>query len=538
MSTSSSTPFNVLIVGVFGTDGKLSRSAQRMIASKFQSNKFLQGNSWVGQTRSVDVSLFNSVDDVFEQGFALRDSIQRVVFVGLAKKEQKPEENPVAMGVITQYSAQAVGDAEFVQVGKSVRAEITKIVESLKKEKKDENVVFYFDDFQDHAQAVAEGAALGAWKFDLNYEKFLQPIFGKDGFLLNSIKLVPGLGEQNEKDFKTGTVTGAYQLFSRYLIELPANYLTPIKYTELIKLKVEKFTLFASPEAVSSKFKINVYDEDWAKQKGMGSFLSVTAGTEAPARVLELIYVNDKSKKEDEFEIALLGKGITFDSGGISLKPGEGMKEMKGDMGGSSCAICSTLAALELDLPLNIITVAMLCENMPSGIATKPGDVVTAMNGKTIEVDNTDAEGRLILADGLCYLSDKKPQTLIDMATLTGAVIIALSHVTAAVFSNSTPLVEELEKASFQTSDYLWRLPIFREDYLEQMKSDVSDYNNIGGRPGGSCTAATFLSEFVDFSKVKQWAHLDIAAVTKTKVGYTGRPTRAVIEFLQQRARK
>ena len=180
----------------------------------------------------------------------------------------------------------------------------------------------------------------------------------------------------------------------------------------------------------------------------------------------------------------------------------------------------------------------MLCENMPGNNATKPGDVVTAMNGKTIEVDNTDAEGRLILADGLCYLSEKKPETLLDLATLTGAVIIALGHVTAAVYTNSTPLFSELEKASYQTNDYLWRMPIFRDEYLGQMKSDVSDYNNIGGRPGGSCTAATFLSEFVDFSKVKRWAHLDIAAVTKTKVGYTGRPTRAVLKFLQQVARK
>ena len=325
---------SVLIVGVFGNaeSVQLSANGKTIFTSKFQSSKFFSENTWVGQTRTVDLALLN-VDDVFEGSFSLRDTIQRVVFVGLAQKEKKPEENGQIFDLTSQYSSSASENSDFVALNQVLRGQIEKVVEAAKKDKKspEAKLVVYLEDFDGHLQAAAEGAALGNWKFELDTEKFLTAQFGKDGFLLNGIKIVPGA---SESDFKRGIVYGSSQLFSRYLIELPANYLTPTKYCQLIKEKIEKYSLFASSEFISSKVQVLVHDEAWAQEKKMGSFLSVTAGTSEPAKVLELIFTNNSTKKADEYDLALLGKGITFDSGGISLKPGEGMKEMKGDMGG------------------------------------------------------------------------------------------------------------------------------------------------------------------------------------------------------------
>lgn len=209
------------------------------------------------------------------------------------------------------------------------------------------------------------------------------------------------------------------------------------------------------------------------------------------------------------------------------------MKEMKGDMGGAAACASALHAIAQLHMPLNIVCLAYLCENMPSGKAVKPGDVITAMNGKTIEVDNTDAEGRLILADGLCYASDMKPKVLVDVATLTGAIVIALGNTASGVYTSSNRLWNMISQAGINTNDYMWRMPLFKEAYMKQLKSHVAKLNNIGGKEGGSATAATFLSEFVDADKVQSWAHIDIAGVAMVKQHQTGRPTRALIELAQ-----
>jgi aminopeptidase len=240
-------------------------------------------------------------------------------------------------------------------------------------------------------------------------------------------------------------------------------------------------------------------------------------------------YTGNPSSKE--IDLILIGKGITFDSGGISIKPSPGMKDMKGDMGGAACVISGLLGISQLEIPLNVIGLAFLCENMPGGNAVKPGDVVRAMNKKSIEIDNTDAEGRLILADALCYASEKRPNIIVDCATLTGAVVVALGHAASGVYTSSNELWQKIDIAGQKTNDYMWRMPLFKTHYLKQLKSQVAKLNNIGGREGGSCTAATFLSEFVDFDKVKHWSHIDIAGVSMGKEGQTGKPTRALIEF-------
>lgn len=211
------------------------------------------------------------------------------------------------------------------------------------------------------------------------------------------------------------------------------------------------------------------------------------------------------------------------------------MHEMKGDMSGAGTVMGALLAIARLGLPINVNALAFLCENMPSGRAIKPGDVVRAMNNKTIEIQNTDAEGRLILADALCYSSTKKPKIIIDVATLTGAIVIALGNAATGVFTNSNQLWKSLEKASLKEADLFWRMPLFKDEYQKQLKSRVSQLNNIGGRPAGSATAAVFLSEFVDLKNV-QWAHLDIAGSSSNKDGYNGRPVRTLVEFAAQLA--
>ena len=237
----------------------------------------------------------------------------------------------------------------------------------------------------------------------------------------------------------------------------------------------------------------------------------------------------------DDAPIVLVGKGITFDSGGISLKPGEGMDEMKYDMCGAASVIGTFVAAAKAKLPINLIAIVPTCENMPDAGASKPGDIVTAMNGTTIEILNTDAEGRLILCDALSYAEQFQPKAVIDVATLTGACIIALGHVASGVMGNNQDLVNQVLQAANEVNDKAWQLPLF-DEYKEQLKSNFADLQNIGGRPAGTITAAAFLSHFTENYP---WAHLDIAGTAwksgKDK-GATGRPVPLLLQFLRNQA--
>ncbi len=233
----------------------------------------------------------------------------------------------------------------------------------------------------------------------------------------------------------------------------------------------------------------------------------------------------------------LVGKGVTFDTGGISLKPSKDMDKMRGDMGGAACVTGCLYTVANLQLPVNLKVLIPLCENMPSGTATKPGDVVTAKNGKTIQVDNTDAEGRLILADALCYADTLKPKLVLDAATLTGAMAVAIGGAASGVYSTNERYWSMLQHASFRSGDRVWRMPLWKF-YTAQMKSPTADLNNISSVPyGGSCTAAAFLREFVTCAN---WMHLDIAGVMHSASdvkylppGMAGRPTRTLVEFMQ-----
>ncbi len=274
-----------------------------------------------------------------------------------------------------------------------------------------------------------------------------------------------------------------------------------------------------------------VLNEAEMKKLGMHSLLSVTAGTVEPAKLVVMQY---KGGGRDA-PVVLVGKGITFDAGGISLKPGPGMDEMKYDMCGAASVVAAIAAAARLKLPINVVAIVPTCENLPSGTATRPGDIVKSMAGKTIEILNTDAEGRLILCDALTYARRFKPAVMLDVATLTGACVIALGHHLSAVFSNNDGLADEVLASGIAADDRAWHMPM-TEEFAQQLKSNFADFANVGGRDGGAVTAACFLAKF---TKGIDWAHLDIAGTawqSGARKGGTGRPVPLLTEFLLRRA--
>jgi len=296
---------------------------------------------------------------------------------------------------------------------------------------------------------------------------------------------------------------------ARDLGNLPGNICTPTHLAERAQALAQELG-----------FKCEVFDRAKLEELKMGSFLSVTNGSDQPPKFIVLEYFGGPKKQRP---LVLVGKGITFDSGGISLKPGNDMDQMKFDMCGAASVLGAFRAVAELKAKVNLVGLVPTCENMPNGRATKPGDVVRSMSGQTIEVLNTDAEGRLILCDALTYAERYEPAAVVDIATLTGAMVIALGHIACGVFSNSDSLGRALLNAGEDAFDRGWQLPLW-DDYQEALNSNFADFANIGGRAGGSITAACFLSKF---AKKFDWAHLDIAGVAwkegKEK-GATGRP--------------
>ena len=305
------------------------------------------------------------------------------------------------------------------------------------------------------------------------------------------------------------------------LANTPANFCTPTHLADHAKALGKQF----------KSISVDVLDEAAMEKLGMGSLLSVSKGSAEPAKLITLKY-NGGTK--DTKPVVLVGKGVTFDSGGISLKPGAAMDEMKYDMCGAATVFGVLRTIAEAELPIYVVGVVPATENLPDGKASKPGDVVTSMSGQTIEVLNTDAEGRLILCDALTYCERFEPDVVVDIATLTGACIIALGHATTALMSNNDDLAEDLLAAGQTSGDRAWRLPIW-DEYQQQIDSPFADMANVGGRAAGSITAACFLSRY---TKKYRWAHLDIAGTAwrsgKPK-GATGRPVGLLVQYLRAR---
>ena len=318
-----------------------------------------------------------------------------------------------------------------------------------------------------------------------------------------------------------GVAIGEGVNFARDLGNLPPNICTPGYLAEQ-----------ARSLGKTHKMKVTVLERADMKKLGMGSLLSVSDGSRQPPKLITMEYYGGPKKQKP---VVLVGKGVTFDTGGISLKPGAEMDEMKYDMSGAGSVLGTMSAVAAMKLPLNVVGVMPATENMPGGNATRPGDIVTSMSGQTIEILNTDAEGRLILCDALSYSERFEPAAVIDIATLTGACVIALGHVASGLFANDEQLAEEVTAAGVAAWDRVWPMPVW-QDYQEQLKSNFADMANIGGRPAGSITAACFLARF---TKKFKWVHLDIAGTawkSGREKGSTGRPVPLLTQFLMTRA--
>jgi leucyl aminopeptidase len=370
-------------------------------------------------------------------------------------------------------------------------------------------------------QALAEGLL----QADYCYAAFMSAEQKEKRVALETVELLldePAGAVEAEAAVAAAEAICSGVFLARDLVNTPGNLKSP----EYLARQAEAL---ADLENVSVK----LLEQGELKRQGFGALLAVAQGSERPPYLIVLEY---RGGGQDERPYALIGKGVVFDSGGISLKPGAGMDEMKMDMAGAAAVLGTIEAAARLRLPVNLLGVIPAVENMPSGHAYRPGDIITSLAGKTIEVQNTDAEGRLILADALTYAANYKPKVMIDLATLTGACIIALGHHAAGLMGNDQPLIDQLLAAGERSSERLWQLPLW-EEYAEQIKSDFADVKNVGGRPAGSITAGAFLEKFVEDCA---WAHVDIAGVAWADSAKAGQPkggtgfgVRALIDYLQ-----
>jgi leucyl aminopeptidase len=378
--------------------------------------------------------------------------------------------------------------------------------------------------FEAAAQAITEGALLGLYLFRKHITKEEDKIGEvKQLSIVSSDKAQPQLEAGSNK----GRILAEVTNLARDMVNEPANYMTPIHMAEAAKKL-----------AGSYRLEINVLEREQMAELGMGALLGVAQGSRQPPKFITLYY---KGKESTELDIALAGKGITFDSGGISIKPSEKLEEMKGDMAGGAAVMAALAGIAQLKPKINVMAIGPATENLPDGNALKPGDVLTAMNGKTIEIISTDAEGRLILADALSYAKKQGAKLMIDIATLTGAIRIALGDICTGAFGNNQELTNKVIAAGAEAGELIWQMPMY-DEYKEQNKSDIADIKNVGGRLAGAITAAKFLAEFVGDTP---WVHLDIAGTSlgEKERGYqvkgaTGVPVRTLINLVLSLAKE
>jgi leucyl aminopeptidase len=418
----------------------------------------------------------------------------------------------VGVGERSEYTRASVSE----MAGTAVRTLRGKNVKSI-------GVVPRFEgDAEDTASAAAEGAVIAL--FDPDKYRTVE----KEERQIDRLAVFIDGADRGAVDrgIKRGQIIGESVNFTRDMANEPGAYLTPTIMADR-----------ARDVANECGLSIDVLDEARMEQEGMGSLLSVSRGSDEPAKLIILNYSPANEDEDSKGLLSFVGKGITFDSGGISLKPGENMELMKYDMTGGATVIGAMRAIGKLKPPIPVLGVIPCAENLPSGKATKPGDVVRAMTGKTIEVINTDAEGRLILADAIAYAKKLGATRIVDMATLTGAVSIALGDVNAAILGTDQELIDEVISAGKEVGEKFWQLPLDKE-YSKQIKSDIADIKNVGGRKAGTITAAAFLKEFADGVA---WAHLDIAGTAwgdeakpfRSK-GPTGIAVRTLIKIVER----
>jgi len=374
--------------------------------------------------------------------------------------------------------------------------------------------------FEERVRAVVEGIFLARYRYDRYVTKNRDNLPGAFSEVILALEVGPAL-EFVEAAVEQGRAVAEAVCFARDLVNAPGNLKSPAYLADQAALAAGEFGLAC-----------RILERPELEEKGFGGLLGVAQGS---SRAPRLIVLEHRGGDEGEPPVVLVGKGVVFDAGGISLKPAEKMDEMKMDMAGGAAVMGTLVAAARLKLPVNLVGIVPAVENLPSGTAYRPGDILTSLSGQTIEVLNTDAEGRLILADALCFARQYNPRLVVDLATLTGACIIALGHHASAVLGNDEALIKKLIAAGERSGERLWQLPLW-DEYSQQIKSDVADVKNVGGRPAGTITAAAFLKEFAEGLC---WAHLDIAGTAweeKGKAwapkGGTGVGVRLLVDFL------
>jgi leucyl aminopeptidase len=476
---------DTLIVGVF-EDNKLSQSAQEL-------DKLTQGHL----TQTLKLANFKAKEGTcltVYQPQGLQAS--RVILVGLGKEDKLDlgkykKSCAAAANLIKSHGASRIGVAlpEVSVLGHSLYNKIRSTIETM------DAAVYSFDAFKSKPSEDKSEQTL---------------IFEKTG-------------QEVELAVQHGAAIASSVKLTRDLGNTPPNVCNPSYMAEQAKNIAKQL----------NNVDVQVMSESDLRDFGMGAYLAVSKGSQEDAKMIVLEYRGAKNKADKP--IALVGKGVTFDSGGLSLKPGANMMGMKYDMCGAASVLATLKMAAELALPINLIAFMGCVENMPSGHATRPDDVVTTMSGKTVEIANTDAEGRLVLCDVLTYAQRFEPSCIVDVATLTGAVITSLGRPASGLFSNTQSLADELLAAGQYTYDRAWQLPLW-EDYQPQLDSKVADMINIGGPEAGTITAACFLSRFVEDV---QWAHLDVAGTafnTGKEAHATGRPVPLLCQFVLNRA--
>lgn len=367
------------------------------------------------------------------------------------------------------------------------------------------------------AQVIVEGALLGLYSFRKHITKEAEGEIKQLTIIASHAASRSAL----EQGCRKGRIMAEATILARDMVNEPSNYMTPTNMAEM-----------AGKLAKTYGLKLTVLERKQMQSLKMGALLGVAQGSDEPPKFIVLGY---KGKLTKETDITLVGKGITFDSGGISIKPSEGMGEMKGDMAGGAAVMAALGAIAQLKPKINVTAIIAATENMPSGHALKPGDIITSMSGKTIEIISTDAEGRLTLADALEYARKQGTKYIVDIATLTGSIRVALGNICTGVFSNNKELENKIIAAGAEAGELLWPMPMYQE-YKELNKSDMADIQNTGGRYGGSITAAQFLAEFVGDTP---WVHLDIAGTSDTDKdrghivkGATGVPVRTLVNLV------
>jgi len=372
----------------------------------------------------------------------------------------------------------------------------------------------------DAVQAMTEGAILGLYTFKRYQTK------KENGADVKEIVIVGKDRTVFSKAITRGKIIANAVNYARDMENEPGNVMTPTRMADNARQIAKKYNL-----------KIEVLEKAKIKALGMGGLIGVSQGSHQPPKFIVLTY---KGRSSPDIDIALVGKGITFDSGGISIKPSENMSDMKDDMSGGATVLSVLLAVAQLKPAVNVTAFVPATENLPSGTSYKPGDILKAMNGKTMEILNTDAEGRLILADALSYAVKNGAKAIVDVATLTGACQVALGTLATGVFTNNQTLVDKVLAAGEEAGEYAWQLPMF-EEYGDLIKSDIADIKNTGGRYAGAITAAKFLEEFVDKTP---WVHLDLTGPISDKdkgifvKGASGVPVRTLINFVLAQSKK